>query len=1020
MRATTRTRRRRRPQWLAAVAALGLLGGSLAGGLVAAEQVGAPPMSRAEAPSQGAGTSYGSPAGAAGLLDARYFQRNWRRSDGLPGNSVYAIAQGADGYLWIGTENGLARFDGQRFVTYGVRAPGAFRSRFVGALAAGRDGTLWIGTERGLLRKRGSEVTPEGAPGSLAAEAAVSALAEDAGGDLWIGTRSGLLRRGAASGRVTLVGLANTRIVDLLPGAAGEVWIGTEARGPWRFHAGQLERIEADPRLWQETMTGLVRDQDGSVLVFSEKAASRFRDGETVSVAPGSPPRTEGVVAAGAGQGSIWLGTSDRGVVQVRSGKAWSASSGHPLATALIFNIFVAADRTVWFGTAGDGLRQLVEKNSRTYVRGDGLASDTATTILLEPDGTFWAGTFAGLTRLARRADGAELAGQELAGMSVWSLLRERQGTLWAGTSRGLARRVDGRWRFLPPWGPAVTQVVDSLYEDGAGNLWIGTNGGLGMMTAERAGVVPVHGVEGMEISGLAEDRGGALWIGTRGAGLLRLHDGKVETLLSAAELPIVTTVHRGHADDMWVGTFGSGLLHYGGGRWHRFHEGNGLDDNTVRQMREDGSGNLWICSGAGISRIALAAMADVEAGRAATLSPFSYGPEDGAAEGVCYGASHPATALSADGHLWFATNHGVVEIRPERLAPSLAGFVPRLDRVTVDGKDLELGRRGALAIPGNARRIDLSFSAPVFVAHRRTLFRYRLVGLDREWVVDDRGGTARYNVLDAGSYRFEVELRDEMGGWSGPVPLASIEVEPRFYERSAFVALAALALLAAAAGAHRWAARRLRRRAATLEILVGPRTEELLQANRQLEALATSDPLTGLANRRLLQEAMDRELRRAARNRTEISVVMIDIDYFKRYNDSLGHVSGDECLRQVAMALRSAAARPADLVARYGGEEFAVLLPETAATAAAAVAESLRQLVQKLAIPHPASPVAGCVTISAGVMGLVPAAGLGAAELIAAADAALYRAKQRGRNRVQAAERAALEPARARMSSAA
>jgi diguanylate cyclase (GGDEF)-like protein len=1013
MRARARTQGCERRRKLAAVVA-GVLGGLCSSGLCASGLVAGGLVARGL-------PAAAEQAGSAGSLDARYFHRHWRRSDGLPGNSVYAIAQTADGYLWIGTENGLARFDGQRFVTHGVRPSGAFRSRFVAALAAGRDGTLWIGTERGLLRKHGSEaVVPDGPPDGLAAGAAVSALAEDAGGNLWIGTRSGLLRRNAATGKVTRVGLANTRIASLLAGEAGEVWIGTEARGPWRFHAGQLERVDADRRLWQETVTGLVRDQDGSVLVFSEKAASRFRGGRTVSIAKDGPPGVERVVAAGAGHGSLWFGTRDRGVVQLAAGKSWSARSGHPLATALIFQIFVAADRTVWFGTAGDGLRQLVEKNSRTYGRGDGLASETATSVLVEADGTVWAGTFGGLTRLARRADGAAFAGQELVGTTVWSLLRERQGTLWAGTSHGLARRVDGRWHFLPPWGPADTQQVESLYEDGLGNVWVGTDGGLGMMTAERAAVVPVRGVEDVEVSGLAEDGGGALWIGTRGAGLLRLRDGKVETLLGSAELPIVTSVRRGLENDMWVGTFGNGLLHYSAGRWHRFHEGNGLDDNTVRQMHEDGSGNLWICSGAGISRVARSAMADVEAGRTPILKPFSYGPEDGVVEGVCYGASHPATAMSADGHLWFSTNHGVVEICPERLSPPRPDLAPRLDGVKADGRDLELGRGGPLALSGHARRIDFSFSAPVFVAQRRTLFHYRLVGFDRDWVMDDRTGEARYTSLEPGSYRFEVAMRGEQGAWSAPVLLAEIDVEPRYYERLGFAALAVLALLAAAAGVHRWAERRLRQRAAALELLVGERTEQLREANRQLEALATSDPLTGLANRRLLQEAMDRELRRAARNRTEISLVMVDVDYFKRYNDSLGHVSGDDCLRQVAMALRSAATRPADLVARYGGEEFAVLLPETAAPAAAAVAESLRQMVEKLAIPHPASPIAGCVTISAGVMGLVPAAGIDAAAVIAAADAALYRGKQQGRNRVQVAERAAPLPARVRVSPAA
>ena len=1001
MRATTATRRRR----------TGRTG--RAGFLAAALALGCGLSAQSAQSAQSAAMAAPAGAGGPGSIDARYFERNWRRGDGLPGNSVYAIAQAADGYLWIGTENGLARFDGQRFVAVGARSPNVFRSRLVGALAAGRDGTLWIGTERGLLRMRGGVVAPEGPPGGLAGEAAVSALAEDSGGDLWIGTRTGLLRRSAVSGEVTRVGLAFTRIPLLLAGEAGEVWIGTEGRGLWRWHAGELARAGAAPNLWLQTVTGLVRDQDGSILAFTATSVARLRGGNGVTAVPGPPPYIAGVVAAGAGGGSLWLGTTDRGVVQLAGGKTWFASPGHPLATALVFKVFVAADRTVWFGTAGDGLRQLVEKSSRTYTRADGLGSDTVTSVLVEPDGTVWVGTFAGLTRMARRFDDAAFVAGEISGTTVWTLLRDRQGTLWAGTARGLARRVDGRWTFLPAWGTPATQVVDTLYEDRRGNLWIGTAGGLGMMPAlDPARVVAVAGLEGPEITGIAEDGGGALWIGSRGAGLLRLRDGKLETLRTAAELPIVTAVRRGQADDMWVGTFGHGLLHYSAGGWHRFHEGDGLADDTVRQVQEGPLGNLWICSGAGISRIPRQAMADLEAGRAASVTPFSYGPEDGVAEGVCYGGSHPGVARSADGHLWFATNHGLVEIRPERLAPPQPGIEPRLDRVTVDGRDLEIGGSGALAVPGGSRRIDLSFSAPVFVAQRRTAFRYRLVGLDSDWIMEDRDGTARYTSLDAGTYRFEVALRDEQGAWSEPLRLAEIEVEPLLYQRPGFFAFAALALLGASYGVHRWSDRRLRRRAASLEALVGQRTVQLQDANRRLEALAANDALTGLANRRVLQESMERELRRAARTRSEVSLVMIDVDSFKRYNDSLGHLAGDECLRQVAMALRSAASRPADLVARYGGEEFAVLLPETAAPAAAVIAENLRQLVQKLAIAHPASPVARCVTISAGVMSLVPAHGMGPVDLVAAADEALYRAKQNGRNQVYLSDRATWQPA--------
>lgn len=991
----------------AAVAALGVAGALWGGGAlgaVGAARVGAPAVTHA-APAR-EGTEAGAGVGPGGSLEERYFHRSWRHGDGLPGNSVYAIAQTSDGYLWLGTDNGLARFDGHSFQRFGERSPGVFRSRFVAALAAGRDGTLWIGTERGLLRMRGGVLAREGAAGGLAAEAAVSALAEDAGGNLWIGTRSGLLRRGALTGQMSPIGLGGVRVTALRAGETGEVWIGTEAHGPWRFHAGRLERITAEPRLVRATVTALVRDQDGSVLVFSSAAAARFQGGAAVSLAPAGAPAILNVAGAGSGGGALWLGTTDRGVVQISGGRTWFASRDEPLAAAVVFQVFVAADRTVWFGTAGDGLRQLVEKSCRTYTRRDGIASEATTTVLVESDGAIWIGTNSGLTRMQRRSGDAAFVHTELAGTPMTSLLRDHQGTLWAGTERGLFRRLgDGRWELLPAWGPEATMAVNNVFEDRSWNIWVGTSGGLGRVSPAAARVVAVPGLEGQEVIGVADADDGSLWIGTRGAGLLRLRHGTLETLRSAADLPIIAVVRRDLAGGMWIGTFGGGLLHYSDGRWTRFDEDNGLADNTVRQLREDANGGVWICSGAGISRISRGSIADLEAGRAAQVVPLAYGPEDGVVEATCYGESHPGSALSADGHLWFTTNHGLVELRPERRMAPPAPPVPRLDRVTVDGRDVAIPRAARLLIPGDTHRVELRFSAPVFVAHGRTAIRYRLVGLHSEWILDGGERLARYTSLDAGSYRFEVMVRDAGGMWSAPVALAEIEAEPRFYRRFSFQALVALALIGCAFGAHRLAERRLLRRAVALEIEVRERTEQLEVANARLAAMAATDALTGLANRRTLQETIEREVRRAARGRRELSLVMVDVDFFKRYNDSLGHLGGDECLRQVAMALRSAATRPADLAARYGGEEFAILLPETSEAQALVIAERLRQTVEKLALPHPSSPVAGWVTLSAGVVGLVPEVGTDAVALIAAADEALYRAKQAGRNRALAAE---------------
>ena len=951
-------------------------------------------------------------AGAASFLDERYFHRSWRRSDGLPGTSVYAIAQTADGFLWVGTENGLGRFDGRRFTTFGAAAQG-FRSRFVAALLAGADGSLWIGTERGLLRWHGGEVGRDGLPGSLLAEAAVSALAQDPGGDLWVGTRSGIVRRDARSGKATLIGLDGLRVVYLLAGAAGEVWIGTESHGLWRYGGGRLAQVAADPGLRQESVGSLVRDHDGSVLCFTASGGRRFRGGRLIASGVAASPGRAGdpltarqVSAVELTAAGVWLATADRGLEEIAGGRRWSAHPDQPMAQGMIFKIFVAADRSVWFGAAGDGLHQLVEKSCRTYTRRDGLVNNALSSLQVDGNGTIWLGTLGGVSRLSPAATagaGSYTARTSLAGNSVMALLRDRGGMLWAGTETGLARYAGGRWRFLPRWGDPATQSISGLYEDAPGNLWLAAAGGLGMLAAGRSRqVVMVKGLEGQVVTDLAEADDGSLWIGTRGAGLLRLAHGRLERLLPAAQVPIVTAIQRGGAGEMWVGTFGNGLLHFRSGSWHRLDEASGLADNTVRQLIDDPRGDLWVCSGAGIDRIGKAEIAAVEAGRATALLSRPYGAEDGVAEGVCY-FGHPGAALGADGRVWFATNRGLVEIRPQ--APRLAPPRPvMLEEVTTDGRTLAGDRAARLTLPGSVRRIGIRFSMPLFVGRPRMPLRYRLAGFESEWTPTE--GMAQFTSLPPGHYRFEVSRRDRLTGWAPPEMLAEVEVEPLFYHRWSFLVLAALALAGAAFAVHRWAQRRLLRRAAALEEQVAQRTEALRQANRQLEALATSDALTGLANRRRLQEALEQELRRAARGGREISLVMIDVDFFKRYNDTLGHVSGDACLRQVAAALRDGVSRSGDLVARYGGEEFAVLLPDTPAPQAQRVAESLRRAVVQLAMPHPGSQAALYVTISAGVVSLVPPPGFSPAELVEAADEALYRAKAAGRNCVQTSRR--------------
>jgi diguanylate cyclase (GGDEF)-like protein len=274
--------------------------------------------------------------------------------------------------------------------------------------------------------------------------------------------------------------------------------------------------------------------------------------------------------------------------------------------------------------------------------------------------------------------------------------------------------------------------------------------------------------------------------------------------------------------------------------------------------------------------------------------------------------------------------------------------------------------------------------------------------GVTRDWVDVGLSREASFPALPHGSYRFRVAASTDGVQWSEAREAPTIAVQAYFWQTPWFTALSLFAGLAAVAGLFRWRTHQLRTRQLEMERLVAKRTEELKLANEHLARLSFVDALTGLANRRCFDETLEKEWRRAARLKIPLAVVMADVDNFKPYNDALGHPEGDRCLAAVADVFLKSVGRAGDLAARYGGEEFVVLIPGADQAAALAVAEGLRAACAARSIAHPASSVGPVVTISLGVASCIPSEEGSAASLVALADAALYRAKQDGRNRVR------------------
>lgn len=796
----------------------------------------------------------------------QYVRDAWGKKDGLPVNSANAIVQTRDGYLWFGTDDGLARFDGVHFTLF----------------SAGNTQELEAGDD-------------------------IKNLYEDREGSLWIGTPDGLLRyqEGRFTRFTTADGLSDSRVYSVLRDSRDTLWVGTgkslHSFKDGRFHAVEMGALKAmgslsvihecvDGTLWAAG-TSLFTLEHG--VLTNQSKRFHFDSYATTMVDDGD--------------GGHWIGTRGHGVAHLKGETLTYLSTGMGFPLDWVSSLLLDRDGNLWIGTMGGGL-SLHRHGVLTSLTEEDLPGGREILALLEDrEGNVWAGTSAGgVARLKDSAFATFSKREGVSGQSIASVYEDRSGALWIGAmGAGLTRMERGHITTYSKKDGLVSDTINAIYEDADGALWLGTDGagvnrlrdgrftifrraetphlpddviysiveqpesasvkraillgtGAGILGRNYSDLTKPFSIilgEG-EVIDLRQGLDGAIWAGTY-KGLYRI---------AGTNKPVKYTTSEGLSGDrvfatledrdgtIWIGTYGGGLTRLRDGKFTIYREKDGLGNDSILSVLGDDQGNLWLGSNNGVIQVSKRELDDFAEGKVTSIHSRTYGRADGVRADECNGPA--GAARGRDGKLWFATHDGVAMVDPTRLRTNTKPPPLVIEQMICDEKAMTPPHGGAFPrIPAGTKSCEIHYAALSFVAPERVKFKYRLDGSDTDWVDAGTRRVAYFTHLPPGRHRFEVTACNNDGVWNQAGAQLAFDLDPYFHQTWLFYGICLAGAVLAGGGVHSVRVRRLNAQRVKLSGLVEAKTRDLEQRTREL--LAARDDLTRV-NETLEQRVTD------------------------------------------------------------------------------------------------------------------------------------------------------------------
>ena len=810
------------------------------------------------------------PAAHASLAGSRYLVDVWEIDDGLPQSSIITMTQTRDGYLWLGTVNGLARFDGIRCTVYDeYNTPGLASSPIV-SLFEDRKGNLWIGTETaGVALARDGQVIHLGV-GAGSRDRRLAAIGEDEAGAVWLHTQDGQLWRfgeGQTNQYRVFTDFPSQRR-SLIVEKSGLVWVAMDrAQAAVAVQSGQTPGLTA---LLEAPVTNrldlLLASGRGGYWRLADAQIQKWHSNRLERVLAQYPwsLTTMATAACEDREGNLVVGTLGGGLwLFDTNGQATHLSTTNGLSNDYVLSLLVDREGALWVGTDGGGLCRVRRQIFDTVEATRGLVVQS----VCEGEQGLWIGfnkvgygAF-GVAQLTNGVLNRFSPNRGLADPSVRSVFVDQDQRVWVGTrSSGLFQKQGERFEWVVAPG-ASRAAVFAIHQDRRGTLWFGTEAGLnGWDGNEWKSFTTRNGLSADQVRAVADDREGNLWVGTRGGGVNRLRDGRWAAFRRQDGLPSddVSSLYADADGVLWVGTFGSGLARFQGGQWTRYSIGDGPVGNRIGYLTEDGLGYLWIGSNRGLMRAKKSALNEFARGSIKSVPVRAYGRTDGMPTGECTFDSQPAAWKTRDGQMWFSTTKGLVSIDPARIELNTNAPPVVIWSVSIDGQEQIGGLRAralqTVTMAAGKERVEIHYSALNLSAPERARFKHRLDGYETAWAEAGDNRVVSYSRLPPGEYRFQVTACNEDGVWNELGAAVALVVEPHFWQTLWFLGVASVAVLGLVAGAVYYVStQKLQRQ------LAGLRQQEALEQERSRIARDIHDQLgANLTQVSLLGELVD------------------------------------------------------------------------------------------------------------------------------------------------------------------